>query len=243
MITVDVQQVTTRSKTAQSSQWDTQDSVQQQATEWVEAANNRNIDRMKTDTATFPQHQSEPPHLISANSPNTTNPTKTDEVWHALADSQISMPLHKLLHLLPWFKENIHSPTARDTAQPAVHLTAPATGPPLMDSQNPSVQILIHGQQVSGYIIDGGSDMNVISDATCSKLDITEWVSCPFLLRMADTRSVRPIGLIWNLEFTLGGHAFTVSVVYGSTHLARSLSYSADHGYVPPTLSNIGKRI
>ena len=82
-----------------------------------------------------------------------------------------------------------------------------------MDSQNPSVQLLILGQQISGCIIDGGSGVNVISEDTCSKLGITEWEPCPFWLRMADTRSIRPIGLIRNLEFTLGGHAFTVSAV------------------------------
>ena len=174
MITMDVQQVTTRSKTTQSSQWDTQDSICRQATEWVEAANNRNIDHMKTDTATFPQNQSEPPQLVSANSPNTTNPTEPNEEWQALANSQISMPLHKLLHLFPRFKENIHSLTARKMAQPMVHLMAPVPGPRLMDSENPAVQIFICRHQVAGCIIDGGSGINVISEATCSKLGITE---------------------------------------------------------------------
>ena len=82
-----------------------------------------------------------------------------------------------------------------------------------MDSQNPSVQIVILGQHVSGCIIGGGSGVNVISEETCSKLGITQWKPCPFWLRMADTRSVRPIGLIRNLDFILGGHAFTVSMV------------------------------
>ena len=175
MITVDVQQVTTRSKTSHSSQWDIQDSIRQQATEWVEAANNHNIDRMKTDTATFPEHQQELPHLVSTNPPDIPNPTENDDGWQALADSQISMPLHKLLHLLPRLKETIHSFTARDTTQPSVHITAPTPGPPLMDSQNPIVQIRIRGHQVSGCIIDGGSGVNVISEATCSQLHITEW--------------------------------------------------------------------
>ena len=33
----------------------------------------------------------------------------------------------------------------------------------------------------------------------------------PLRLRMADTRMVRPIGLIPHLGFTLGGHMFTIS--------------------------------
>ena len=146
----------------------------------MEAANNRNIDRMKTDTATFPQHQPELLQPINTNPPDTTNPTETDDRWQALADSQISMPLHKLLHLLPCFKETIHSLTIRDTAQPSVHLTVPRLKLRLMDLQNPAVQILIRGHQVSGCIIDGGSDINIISEATCSRLGITEWELCPF---------------------------------------------------------------
>ena len=59
----------------------------------------------------------------------------------------------------------------------------------------------------------GGSGVNFISETTCSKLGITKWEPRPFWLRMAETRSVHPIGLIQNLEFTLGGHAFIVSVV------------------------------
>ena len=65
----------------------------------------------------------------------------------------------------------------------------------------------------NGCIIDGGSGVNVISEATCLDLGLNQWEPCPFWLRMADTQSVRPIGLIRHLDFTLGGHMFTISVV------------------------------
>ena len=123
------------------------------------------------------------------------------------------MPLHKLLHLLPRFKEIVHSLTTQDLAQPSVKLTALALGRPLMDSQNPAVQLLIRGHEVLGCIIDGGSGVNVISEATCTKICITQWEPCPFWLWMTDTWSVCPIGLIRNLEFTLGGYSFTVSAI------------------------------
>ena len=168
---------------------------------------------MKSDIATFSHLQPKYSQPVTANPPNTTNPTEIDEDCQALADSQILLPLHKFLHLLHRFRQNTHSLTAWDTTQQTVHLTAPTTSPPLMDSQNLSVQILVRGQQVSGSIIDGGSGVNVIIEATCSKLDITEWESSPFWLHMDDTCFVCPIGLIRNLEFTLGGHAFTVSIV------------------------------
>ena len=65
-----------------------------------------------------------------------------------------------------------------------------------MDSQNPAVKIVIKGREVIGCIIDGGLGVNVINEATCHDLGITQWEPCPFWLRMANTRSVRPMGLI-----------------------------------------------
>ena len=71
------------------------------------------------------------------------------------------------------------------------------------------MRIIIKGQELHGCIIDGGSGVNVISETTCHTLGLNQWEPCPFWLRMADTRSVHPIGLIRHLDFTLGGGAKT----------------------------------
>ena len=111
-----------------------------------------------------------------------------DPLWDALTSSRISMPLHKLLQLMPRFKDTLASLTAdtKSTSLP-VNLVEPGTGPPLMDSQNPAVKIIIKGRDIHGCIIDGGSDINVISEATCQDLGLTLWEPWPFWLRMADT--------------------------------------------------------
>ena len=168
---------------------------------------------MKADIAESNEQKHDQPQTAHSDRPSSTDHTNTDLGWQALVDSQISMPLHKLLHLLPRFKETVHSLTNRDPLHPSVNLTAPTQGTPLMDSQNPVVQLIIRGHKVPGCIIDGRSGVNVSSEVTCNKIDITQWESCPFWLRMADTRSICPIGFIQNFEFTLGGHAFTVSIV------------------------------
>ena len=124
------------------------------------------------------------------------------------------MPRHKLLRQLPHFKETVQSHTAGlEPTTSSLHLTAPELGPPLMDYPNPAVKMVIKGREVHGSIIDGGSGVNVISEATCHELGITQWEPCSFCLRMADTRSVRPIGLISNLDFILRAHTFNVSTV------------------------------
>ena len=41
-----------------------------------------------------------------------------------------------------------------------------------MDSQNPSVKIIIKGRDLHGCIIDGGSGVNIIIETTCHNLGL-----------------------------------------------------------------------
>ena len=75
-----------------------------------------------------------------------------------------------------------------------------------MDEQNPSIKVIIHGQEIEGTIVDGGPRVNVINKATCDKLDITKWGACPFWIRMDAASTVRPLGLIKQLNVILRGH-------------------------------------
>ena len=78
-----------------------------------------------------------------------------------------------------------------------------------MDEKNPSIRVIIHGQEIDGTIVDGGSGVNVINKTTCDKLGITKWEACPFWLRMANTNTVQPLGLIRQLDVILGGTYFS----------------------------------
>ena len=188
----DVQAVTTRSK-KQCTQWEIQDEVRQAAKEWIDTANQKNAERMQQDMRNVPGETSQPSVAPTS--------AEDEQLWDVLTNSRISLPLHKLLPLMPRFRDTLAALQANTTAAtPAVHLTEPGTGPPLMDSQNPAVRIIIKGQELHGCIIDGGSGVNVISETTCHNLGLYQWEPCPFWLRMADTRSVRPIGLIRHLE-------------------------------------------
>ena len=82
-----------------------------------------------------------------------------------------------------------------------------------MDEQNPSIKVIIQGQEIEGAIVDGGSGVNVINKTTCDRLGITKWEAYPFWLRMADTSMVRPIGLLRQLDVVLGGHTFQISAM------------------------------
>ena len=94
-------------------------------------------------------------------------------LWDALTSSRISLPLHKLLPLMPRFRDTLATLTTNtNPASPPINLTEPGTGPPLMDSQNLVVKVMIKGQDLHGCIIDNGSGVNVISEATCHKLGL-----------------------------------------------------------------------
>ena len=91
-IMADVQQVSTRSKT-QSTEWQIQDEVRQATKEWIDNTNKTNFDRMHTEMQD-----------ITIRAPQSTQPSSSveeDQLWDALTSSRISLPLHKLLPLMP----------------------------------------------------------------------------------------------------------------------------------------------
>ena len=88
-----------------------------------------------------------------------------------------------------------------------------SSGPTVVDHHNPTIKMVIQGQEVDGCIVDGGFGVNVISMTTCERLGISNWEVCPFWLHMGDTRSVRPLGLIRKLGIIVGGHRFDISAM------------------------------
>ena len=58
---------------------------------------------------------------------------------------------------MPHFRDTLATLTSdAKSVAPPVNLTEPGTGPPLMDSQNPAVKIMIKGLDLHGCIIVGG---------------------------------------------------------------------------------------
>ena len=103
--------------------------------------------------------------------------------------------------------------TGYDGLEISANFTEPNAGLAVVDHHNPAIKMVCQGQEITGCIVDGGSGVNVISKTTCARLGITDWEACPFWLRMADTRSVRPLGLIRKVGIVIGGHHFEISAV------------------------------
>ena len=75
---------------------------------------------------------------------------------------------------MPQFRDTLAALTSdtKPTTLP-VYMTESGTGPPLMDSQNLVVKIIIRGHDLHNCIIDRGSGVNVINEATCQNLGLT----------------------------------------------------------------------
>ena len=165
MVIPEIQQVTTRSKSKQS-EWEIQEAVRKAAKEWVEEANQNNVNRMMQD------------NRIDQNTdlPEATTVTEQEETWKILADCQVSLPLTGLLKLVPRFTEKVATLIAqKGSEQVLVHYSQPSNNPSIMDEQNPSIKVIIHGQEIENVIVDGGLGVNFINKTTCDQLGITKW--------------------------------------------------------------------
>ena len=85
--------------------------------------------------------------------------------------------------------------------------------PTVTDHHNPTLKLIIRGQEVPGCLIDGGLGVNMISKSTCDHLGIKGREACSFWLLIAKTRSVRPLGFIRKLEIVVSGYEFDISTV------------------------------
>ena len=166
--------------------------------------NYQNIDRIKQE-----ETKRTPPARLD----DETNISEEDPTWQTLTECQIILPLVLFLKLVPQFTEGLRMALA--SPKPIVALTYftnPSKGPTIIDENNLTVTIIVKGKKVPTKI--GDSRVNVISRRMCYNLGIREWEPYPFWLQMADTRSVLSTRLIWNLEITIGGHAFRISTVF-----------------------------
>ena len=195
----DLQQVTTRSK-GKATKWEAQEAIWKQATEWVKKPNERNI-------AELAQQNENTEALANDSQPENAR-------WQALQDCQIMLPIGRLLQLVPRFTEGLKTDMTTGETPPApTFFSNQEEGPMVVDTNSPTITTIVKGKELPGTVIDGGSGVNVISLRTCTTLGIQEWEPCPFWLRMADTSSMRPTGLIRDLEVTIGSRTFRISAI------------------------------
>jgi len=67
--------------------------------------------------------------------------------------------------------------------------------------------------EVRDVLLDGGFDVNIISESLKKKLRLRRLQSISFMVQMVNQRKVRPIDLIKNLKINLAGCDYKISVI------------------------------
>ena len=73
------------------------------------------------------------------------------------------------------------------------------------DEEMPMITVVTKNRRVPNILIDGGSGVNIMTNALRKKLGLTNIEAAPFTIKMADQRKVVPVGLIRNLKMDVGG--------------------------------------
>ena len=128
--------------------------------EWVTKANATEwIERMHQDTT---------PVITDV-----VIPTEVDPIWEALADFPITLTMRKLLNLVPRFQQAMEARLQTPHKVIPTLFTEPNHASPVIDHQNPTIKVLVHGTEITRCVVDGGTGVNVISKAICTNLGIT----------------------------------------------------------------------
>jgi hypothetical protein len=120
-----------------------------------------------------------------------------------LARVQITMMLEQLLRLVPRFRKGLHRTLEGATASLAAPVRLTKIDQRVMDCDCSNMEAIVGGPRITRILIDDGSSINVISMSTCRRLGNTQWEQCTFWLRMADGISVRPVGMIPDLDMVV----------------------------------------
>ena len=135
-------------KQGEDDEWEEHDGIRKADQEWVTKVNAANIKRMRQE-------------LVSG-IPKAGSTVEADPIWEALVDFPITLTMSKLLNLVPRFRQ------AMEARLQAPHKTIPALftetnlGPTIIDHRSPAIKALVHGTEIQGCVVDGGSGVNVI---------------------------------------------------------------------------------
>ena len=97
---------------------------------------------------------------------NTVILIEVDMISETLADCPITLTMSKLLNLVPQFWQAMESRLQKPHKVIPTLSTEHNHGPMIIDNQNPAINVLGQGTEITGYVVDGSSGVNVIPKAT-----------------------------------------------------------------------------
>jgi hypothetical protein len=82
-----------------------------------------------------------------------------------------------------------------------------------IDPGAPTVDVMIDGSLILGIQIDGGSSVNLMNQETMDEIGLTRMIPTPIILRMADQRKVKPLGILKQVPTLVGGIEYKIDYI------------------------------
>ena len=89
----------------------------------------------------------------------------------------------------------------------------------LVDSEAPSITVEIGNHSVLGVQLDGRAAVNLMTEQTMKELGLTTLEDTNIILRMADQRRVKPLGMLQGIKTIVTRLPFLVSYLVVRPHL------------------------
>ena len=94
-----------------------------------------------------------------------------------------------------------------------------------VDMSAPTVEVEISDYFIPEVLIDGGSGVNIMTYDTMQKLGLTHIEPIPFVIRLADQRRIKPVGILRGVKTVISGLTFSIDYV-----VLRTLCYASNIG-------------
>ena len=82
-----------------------------------------------------------------------------------------------------------------------------------IDPGAPIVDVMIDGSLIHGVQIDSGSSVNLMTSEVMEELGLKTMNPTTIILRMADQRRVKPLGILMQIVTTIGGINYKIDYI------------------------------
>ena len=110
--------------------------------------------------------------------------------------TKASISIGQLLEVAPYCRKRIMAAlTSQERTSERPTSTYQVTAK-TFDEEMPMVWVIMKTKRIPNALIDGGSGVNIITDALRKKLSLKKITPAPFTIKMVDQRKVMPKGII-----------------------------------------------
>ena len=115
--------------------------------------------------------------------------------------------MKQLLTISPKCRSDLSTSLVRKRIKPAIIQQIS------VDPGAPIVDVMIDGSLIHGVQIDSVSSVNLMTNEVMEELGLKTMNPTPIILRMADQRRVKPLGILMQIVTTIGGIDYKIDYI------------------------------